>query len=516
MTHSPSRRALLRGIGLAVGGVILSESADASTPTTTVPDGVIPHGARAEWVRRENTRPGDGSWLRGVAAPAGELEGYADATSVNLGGTISFFVSTPSPTYSFSVFRMGYYQGLGARLVQTGAHLRGVSRPIPAPAQYGTVDCHWPTAFRLRLDKRYLPGQYLVRLENASHQFRFIPFLVRDDTSRATFVYLSAVTTWQAYNTWGGFSLYRQTTPVGAVPISDVNRAVRVSFNRPYDRVFANGAADFVGNEFPLLFLAEQLSLDLTYWTDIDLHQRGQLLTRHRALLSLGHDEYYSPAMRSAVTRAVARGVNVAFFGANFCYRKIRFQPGVNGPDRLMINYRSTADPITATDPALATVNWSQYPSDLPESTFTGSIYGGVDGTGSLTVVEASSWLWRGTGVRNGTVLAGALGGEFNHYDPATTNPPNVQILGHSAVGGGVSDVTYVAERGQGGVFASGTGHWIFDLSDAPRLGNFWVPAPLAIVTPVVRRATINIFSRFAIGPAGLTTPSVANTATFY
>ncbi len=515
MTFSPSRRALLRGLGIALGGLALAGPADAS-PSTPTAAGTIPAHALADWVRRENARPGDGGWLRGVPAAAGDLEGYADATSVNLGGTVSFFVSTPSPTYSISVYRMGYYQGLGARLVETRHELRGVRHPIPAPDQYGTVDCHWPAAFRLAVDHRYPPGQYLVRLENTDHQFRLIPFMVRDDSSRATFVYLSAVTTWQAYNTWGGFSLYRQTSPVGAVPVSDVNRAVRVSFNRPYDRVFANGAADFVGNEFPLLFLVEQLGLDLAYWTDVDLHQRGPTLARHRALLSLGHDEYYSPAMRGAVTNAVSRGVNVAFFGANFCYRKIRFEPGVNGADRLMINYRSTADPITATDPALATVNWSQYPSDLPESTFTGSIYGGVDGTGSLSVVDASSWLWRGTGVRDGTTLAGALGGEFNHYDPATTNPPNVQILAHSAVGGGVSDVTYVAERGQGGVFASGTGHWIFDLSDAPRLGNFWVPAPIPTVTPVLRRATINILSRFAGGPAGTTTPSVANTASFY
>ncbi len=478
-------------------------------------DAAAPGAPTAEWVRRENVRPGDGTWLRGVAAPAGELEGYANATSINLGGAITFFVSTTSPTYSISVFRMGYYQGLGARLIETRPNLAGFARAIPQPDEYGTVDCQWPASFRVVTDVRYLPGQYLVRLENAQHQFRFVPFLVRDDSSTAAFVYMSAVTTWQAYNTWGGFSLYRQATQVGSVTVSNANRAVRVSFNRPYDRAFANGAADFVGNEFPLLFLAEQLGLDLAYWTDIDLHQRGASLTRHRALLSLGHDEYYSPAMRSAVVNGVDHGVNVAFFGANFCYRKIRFEPGVNGADRLMINYRSTADPITATNPSLATVNWSQYPSDTPESTFTGSIYGGVDGTGSLTVVDAASWFWRGTGVRDGSVLAGALGGEFNHYDPATTNPPNVQILAHSYVGGGIGDATYVAERGQGGVFASGTGHWVFDLSDAPKLGDFWVPAAIPGVTNVIKRATMNLFACFGAGPAGDSTPSVANTSQY-
>ena len=508
MTHGPSRRDVLRGIGVLAGTIATATSLDASVSAAS-------STATAQWVRRENVRPGDGTWLRGVAAPAGDLEGYASATSVDLGQPITFFVSTTSPTYSIKVYRMGYYQGFGARLIESRVGLTGAARPMPPPDQYGTVDCQWPASFRVITDARYLPGQYLVRLENAEHQFRFIPFLVRDDSSTAAFVYMSSVTTWQAYNTWGGFSLYRQATPVGSITVSDANRAVRVSFNRPYDRAFANGAADFVGNEFPLLFLAEQMGLDLTYWTDIDLHERGTTLTRHRALLSLGHDEYYSPAMRANVVNAVTHGVNVAFFGANFCYRKIRFEPGVNGPDRLMINYRSTADPITATNPSLATVNWSQYPSDTPESTFTGSIYGGVDGTGSMSVVDATSWLWRGCGVRDGSVLAGALGGEFNHYNPAVTNPPNVQILAHSAVGGGTSDVTYVAEPGQGGVFASGTGHWVFDLSNAPKLGNFWVPAAIPGVTNVIRRATMNIFASFGAGPAGNATPSVANTSQY-
>ena len=508
MASVPSRRDVLRGVGAFVGAFATASTLDLTASGASI----LPGDLTAQWVRGENVRPGDGSWLRGVAATAGDLEGYASATSINLGQTITFFVSTTSPTYSIKVYRMGYYQGLGARLIETRLDLTGHARPMPTPDQYGTVDCRWPASFRVVADERYAPGQYLVRLENTEHQFRFVPFLVRDDSSRAAFVYMSSVTTWQAYNTWGGFSLYRQATPVGSVTVSDANRAVRVSFNRPYDRAFANGAADFVGNEFPLLFLAEQLGLDLTYWTDIDLHERGASLTRHRALLSLGHDEYYSPAMRAAVVNGVDHGVNVAFFGANFCYRKIRFEPSVNGADRLMINYRSTADPITATNPSLATVNWSQYPSDTPESTFTGSIYGGVDGTGSLSVVDAGAWFWRGTGVRNGSVLAGALGGEFNHYNPAVTNPANVQILGHSNVGGGISDVTYVAEPGQGGVFASGTGHWVFDLSDAPRLGNFWVPAAIPGVTNVIRRATINLLARFGAAPAGTTTPSVANT----
>ena len=504
---------MLLGAGAVTGGLLTAGRAGAANAAG---DFALPASATAAWVREENQHPGDGAWLHGRLAGDGALEAYASTTSAVQGERVDFFVSTTSTTLTAKVYRMGYYQGLGARRVATRTGIKGALRLTPPPDQFGTVDCRWPRTFSLDIDATFPPGQYLVRLENTHQQYRLVPFVVRDAKSVATYVYMSSVTTWQAYNTWGGFSLYRETSGPGATIASNANRAVRVSFNRPYSVKFANGAADFIGNEFPLLFFAERLGLDMTYWTDIDLDQHGSDLTRHKVLLSLGHDEYYSPAMRQAVVSAVRRGLNVAFFGANFAYRKVRFEPDVNGTDRLIVNYRSTADPIMATDPSLATVNWSQYPSDQPESAFSGSIYGGADGAGSLVVADSASWLWRGTGLRDGSVLTGALGGEFNHYNPQVQNPANVQIFGHSRVGGGTSDITYVAGGSQGGVFATGTGWWIYRLSNAPKMHGGWVPAALPGVTGALTRATTNVLALFARGPAGRMMPSVDNTRLFY
>ncbi len=509
MPLSPSRRDLLKGAGAAAVGLLWASRAGASEVARLVPS------ARAAWVSAENDQPGWAGWMSGVPAPAGMLEAYASAPSLSGGESLSVFVSAPRGALRARVLRLGYYQGLGARLVQTLENLAVRPQPVPAPDELGTVDCAWSSTFELPLDARYAPGQYLIRLENEQGHFRFVPFLVRDDASRATFLYQSSVTTWQAYNAWGGFSLYRQTDPTGSTVISNAARAERVSFNRPYARVFANGAGDLIGNEFPLLFLAERLGLDLAYWTDLDLHARGAQLSQHRALLSLGHDEYYSLAMRDAVVTGVNAGVNVAFFGANFAYRKVRFEPSANGALRLMVNYRSTADPIMASDPAQATVNWASYPADAPSSTFSGSSYGGAQGQGSLVVADATSWLWRGTGLSDGSVLAGALGGEFNHFNPALANPPSVQIFGHSGVAGGTSDVTYSALAGRGGVWCSGTGQWIFHLSDAPRLGGRWIPNATPVTAPL-EAATVNLLALYARGAAGTTTPSQDNTAQFY
>ena len=505
---SLNRRQLLGSIGLLAGSTLWagqsSEAFASALGATTLPT--------SKWLRHENRRAGSTEWLSHKAASVGALDGYASSTSVNRGESLDLFVSTTYASFIVKVFRMGYYQGLGARLIETSSKVDGNMQAIPSPDQLGTVDCHWESSLQLSINHRYPPGQYLALLVAPDQTGRFVPFLVRDDSSKAAFVYMSSVTTWQAYNAWGGFSLYRGANQDGDDGFNDATRADVVSFNRPYSRSMQNGAGDFLGNEFPLLFLAEQLGLDMTYWTSLDLHERGDLLSSHQALLSLGHDEYYSPAMRDAVTTAVNNGLNVSFFGANFIYRKIRFEPSVNGQYRLMVNYRSTADPIMATNPQLATVNWQDYPSGIASSTFSGSYWGGVDGTGSLEVENASTWLWANTGLSNGSVLPNALGGEFNHYVTTAVNPDNVEILARSSVGGGESDVTYVAQPDGGGVFCSGTGHWIYDLSNFPNLytlqQGYMLAPPIANVTLPIRRATVNVLSLFGSGPAGTTQPS--------
>ena len=100
------------------------------------------------------------------------------------------------------------------------------------------------------------------------------------------------------------------------------DRSRVVSFDRPYDFGFGGGAADLIGNELPLVSLAERLGLDVTYSTDVDLHAAPERLLQHRALISLGHDEYWSSAMRQGVETARDHGVNLLFLGANAIYRQ--------------------------------------------------------------------------------------------------------------------------------------------------------------------------------------------------
>jgi hypothetical protein len=337
------------------------------------------------------------------------------------------------------------------------------------------------------------------------HRATLRPLTVRDDASRAALVVQNAVTTWQAYNLWGGRSLY--VGPDGSLE----TRSRVVSFDRPY---YGNGAGEFLGNEYPLVRLVESLGLDVTYWTDIDLHRHPEQLLAHRALVSLGHDEYWSTRMRRGAEAARAHGVNLAFLGANAVYRHIRLEPSPTGPDRQEVNYKPWSygdDPAWRTDPTQVTTDWRRPPLNNPESRLLGNQYECNPTHAAGGVVEPSSWLFAGTGVRAGTRLPGLVGDEYDRVQPDAPRPPRVQVLLHSPVrcrGASFADTTYYTAPSGAGVFAAGTSSWVCQLSRSCAR-----PRRSAVTARVVRAVTVNLLVAFARGPAGRYHPSRSNLA---
>lgn len=91
-----------------------------------------------------------------------------------------------------------------------------------------------------------------------------------------------------------------------------------MSFDRPLD--YGHDAGEYAGNELPLLRLAEQLRLPLAFATDTDLQAAPSLLDWAQAVISLGHDEYWSSAMRAQLLRARdLTGMNLAFLERTRC-----------------------------------------------------------------------------------------------------------------------------------------------------------------------------------------------------
>lgn len=460
----------------------------------------------------ENERPGTTDWrIADVAASAG-IEGYADRASAQQGDTVTLYVSTSAASFVVKAYRMGYYGGLGGRLVWTSPSEHG-GLQAAASIQPGTnmATAPWRPSLSVHIDASWPPGDYLLKLVGSGGQQRYVPLTVVDDASTARLVIVNAVTTWQAFNNWGGYDLYNGPDQTPA------SRSRVVSFDRPYASAGSgvesgDGSGGFLADEFPLVFFAESYGLDVTYLTDVDVdEQGGTLLPKHAAVITLGHDEYWTAAMRSAVTTAEGDGVNLAFLGAGAMYQQIRLQSSPLGPDRQIVDYKDAVeDPETGKDNAVVTVPWRDAPVDQPESAVIGEEYACNPALAPGVVVDASNWLFDDTGIRNGDTFPNLIGPYYDAVDPAAPAPGDVEVLMHSpvtcaAAGSAHADMTYYSAASGAGVFATGTTDWVCELHAS------CVQDPRTHPDERILQITKNLLFTFSEGPAGELHPSQSN-----
>jgi len=468
------------------------------------------------WLAAENSQQGTSDWRIeakvpgvGYREPEGTIEGWADTTSAQAGQTVTLHVATGAAGWRAHAYRMGWYGGQLGRLVWS-------SDEMPTEWQLtNSFDratrmhrANWTPSLTFTIDDSWPPGSYLVKLVASTGEAHYVPLTVRRDDAVSSLLLVSAVTTWQAYNPWGGRSLYENFGPG-----SRRDRSLVVSFDRPYARSYNWGSADFLTHELPLIALIEELGIDTNYATNIDLHTSGDggsdVLAGRTAVLTTGHDEYYSTPMRRTLERAVSSGVNVAFFGANAVYRHVRLEPNDEGsPVRQMPNYRvANADPLTEQDPKQSTVQWRNAPLAEPESALIGVQYFAAGVKAAYRVVNPSSWVFEGADVRNGSSFRGLVAIEADGLGPKGAEPENLEVLASSPVR--YKDnmyehaMTYYAHPSGAGVVATGTIAWINALDTEE-----WADED---TTEFVRIVTGNILRAFAAGPCGATHPSTGN-----
>jgi hypothetical protein len=436
-----------------------------------------------------------------------QVKGYASATSVNHGEAVTFFVSVAVPQpYAIDVYRMGWYGGRGATLAKHVGPLDGITQPpCPIAADTGLIECRWEPSYTLAIPKSWRTGIYLAVLRTKDRYASFVPFVVRADERAPDILYQQSVTTYQAYNDYPsdgvrGKSLYGGS--FGPETIAGNTRAVMVSFDRPYAR---DGAGDFLEWEIAFVRFLERSGYDVGYTTDLDTHLHGERLLASRAFLSVGHDEYWSLAMRDAVTAARDHGVHLGFFGANAAYWQVRFEPSAAGaPARRMVCYKDAAlDPVQG---PTTTVRWRDAPVARPEQSLIGIQYGdiiagGIRGAYADYVVQnAGHWVYADTGLIDGDAIPGIVGYETDAFDGTIVAPvaragcaallstsPFVDFPGSSGL---AQSSIYQAPSGAW-VFAAGTIGWSLGLDD---YGDRAAPDAR------LQQATRNVLNAFVFG----------------
>jgi hypothetical protein len=495
-----SRRDLLHS---AAAGLASAFGADALVSAVDPP--------QPDRIRRENELQGTRDWIATnvridpktrYRSPG--IEGYASRTSLRAGETLSIFVSTnpPSP-FVLDLYRMGYYQGLGARHLLRLGPFAGAVQPEPPIGPMRLRECAWEPCASLTVPEDWTSGVYLAKLtaEKAGIQ-SFIIFIVRDDR-KTDFLFQVSDNTWNAYNRWPSqFSLYDD-----GVKEWYWGPDVQTSFDRPYgkycqllDAPLSVGSGEFLLWEFPLAFWMEQHGYDVSYISNVDTHADPGGLRRAKGWISVGHDEYWSRAMFRNVQDAIADGLNVAFLSANSICGVTQILPSTDGrPHRV----------ITRVGKFTAPEKW-ELDAGFPEEARLrdngpgeGTLIGArstfpVTGGGDWTCRKPDHWLFAGTRMKAGDGIPGIVGWEF-HGDPAPI--PGLEIVASGTAKSDRGEGTYTATIYPGPkgnvVFNAATIWWSDGLAAPPGYVRPTVYAKPRGPDPRVQRITANLLERF-------------------
>jgi hypothetical protein len=502
-------------------------------------------GLAASPIACENALTGDTDWdITGSGSDA--IQGFATDMSVNIGQTIQFKIDTAAASYDIPIYRLGYYGGTGARRVATVAPSASLPQTQPSCASEpatGLVDCGtWAVSASWPVPGDAVSGIYIAKPTLPDGSASHIVFVVRDDNRKAALLFQTSDTTWQAYNRYGGNSTYcGQPFSNAGTGYGCAGRAVKASYNRPFDTRAHNPTSWLFNAESPMVRWIEANGYDVKYWSGLDTDRRGGDLVgpaRPNIFLSVGHDEYWSGNQRARVEAARAAGVNLAFFSGNEMFWKHRWEPGIagsNAANRTLVVYKETLagekiDPSpewtgTWRDPRFSP------PADggRPENALTGTLWTVNCCSYAITVPEPLGKMrfWRGTPMATlvpgqvGVLAPDTLGYEWdenidNGFRPAgllqlsltTTAVPEklTNFGGNIAPGTATHSLTLYRHttRDESGniatsalVFGAGTVQWSWGLDGHHDRGP-------SVTDPTMRQATVNLFADMGAQPSTL------------
>jgi hypothetical protein len=313
---------------------------------------------------------------------------------------------------------MGYYSGLGSRKLDS---LTLAVSPQPASqvdALSYAVTCPW-SGIPYSLSQAWVTGVYVVKITLTSSSFvgkqSYMTFVLRDDSRTAPLLYQVADNTWQAYNDFGGYSCY--SSPL----------ATAVSFDRPYAEygdVLADhqgfghdyGSGQFFTFEYGNIQFIEANGYDVQYVSTFDVDETAGLLLGRSAVISGGHDEYWSRNMFQAYEQARDNEVNLLFLGANQAYWDVQYDAAHR---RELLNKLANPMPYFREE---GTPEWHLFGSQsylVLQTPFIGFHERGgyLLGSNPSGFPVTSNWVFDGTfseGIQDGARIGGVVYGEFN------------------------------------------------------------------------------------------------------
>jgi len=429
--------------------------------------------ARANSIVDENEQPGTTEWF--VAAPAqAAIAGYAGRLSYLPGQPVTLYVDSGGAPFTYTVYRMGDYAGLGGREMLRGSVLSNAVQPRVTVAddhnggaKLLTTGWHHSARFTIPVD--WESGFYLVKLEDDdTGAASYATFTVRSLTP-APVVVVVPTNTWQAYNTWGRLSLYRDLRASGRTRTDQHTVAHIVSFHRPYDE--DGGAGQFFRITRPLVSYLESRGYPVSYATDDDVRADTVIGEQTKLVVLEGHSEYHDHAEISHIQAWRRAGVDIALLGGNDFVWQARFDDRAH--TMAVWRYKSL-DPLS--HGKRATVRWERV--GWPQNTLTGTMQAWGTPTYPQRAYATTAWPWRGASVGTGTPLAMPQGNEFDGMVVNNATSTHEIVLSRAPLGAGgvggttqpypthaAQEMTLTSTPGKGWVFSAGQNDftWLLD-----------------------------------------------------
>lgn len=435
--------------------------------------GVATNPAPVNPVVAENSLPGtvSNNWFLGTAGTNGTIAGYCDKTSYAPGDTVNFKVDSTSNPFRVEIYRLGYYgwETFGARNVlgNQGGYITGTPAAQSAPtvdSTLGSTSCAWTTTATWAIPSNAPPGLYLVlfRRTDITTNVSSGHFIVRGSSAQGLPAVVLPDYTYQAYNIWGattdngslgagtwtGRSLYQIGGDGSAANFA--HRAYAVSFDRPYSTHQTQANTYFLDAEQGLICFLEAQGYNLTYYSCKDLDDNTSLLNTAKAVLLIGHHEYWTASVYNCLTNARQAGVSFMICSSNTALWHTRFAAGDTNK-RTMICYKDSGskdvsagfDAGTGFDPTSYTGAWrdsrtgvSPFNTDLRrENALTGQLFlASAHVSVSMTVPFAQKTLpaWRNsssvqalTAGNSYSTPTGTIGDEVDGPDGSSGQPAN-------------------------------------------------------------------------------------------
>jgi N,N-dimethylformamidase beta subunit-like, C-terminal/Putative Ig domain/Secretion system C-terminal sorting domain len=432
--------------------------------------------------------------------------GYADNITVVQGDTLNFYISTSYNPITISIFKFDSTVDWLADIDSIAGEIQNV------PDSSYINGCGWQLTYRLpteSLTPGYYRAEFPIQDSLADSSTGGIIFIVKPKIpgTYSNILFISATNTWEAYNNFGGKSIYDYNSSGGI-------RSYKDSFQRPFQDPYGSG--DFYNMEVQFLLWLGQNNIYPEYVADVDLDRNPDLLSHYKLVCIFGHHEYWTNDERSQVQNYINNGGKVAIFSGNTCWWQARLE---NNGNTLVCYKDSTADPLYGIQDSLVTVNWYAPPVNDPENKFTGvsfRIGGFVNDNGQLTSAEgygdyavynAQSWVFKGTGLKDGDEFGGdaAIVGyetdgtrfDWNNGIPIPTSnsqlkdgtPSSFKVLGISPTISNDS-INFPNTHATMGYYFKPNGAYVFNAAT-----TYWVHGLDS--DSIVSRITLNVINKF-------------------